>query len=487
MIGPASPEATPKAVETHISVLFFVHDKVYKLRKPVRFGFLDFTDQSRRRVDCDREVMLNRRLAPDVYLGVADVVIDGTPVDHMVVMRRMPDERRLSLLACKGEDISDLLGQVARKMAAFHKDAKRSREISAAATAVCIRTGWNADFAETDRFVGPLLDERMEKEIRTLVARWVAGRGSLLESRIASGHVCDGHGDLQADDIFCLDDGVRILDCLEFSDRMRYCDTTADVAFLAMDLERLGRPDAASEFLLDYENAAGEAIPRSLLDHYCASRAYVRAKVACLRHEQGSDATAEAAELQALTLTHLRRARVTLVMVGGPPGSGKSTLANGIAGARDWAVLRSDQIRLETRPVEATSQSGYQEGRYSPASTALVYEEMFRRAERLLHMGESVVLDASFVDAHMRVAARGLADRTSSDLVELRCDVDPEVGALRITRRLSEHADVSEATPELAAEMSRSMGEWESAELIDTTDKSPEQVVALGIEALPAL
>ncbi len=140
--GPAPLEATPKVVETHISVIFFIYDKVYKLRKPVRFGFLDFTDRSRRRVDCDREVMLNRRLAPDVYLGVADVVIDGTPVDHMVVMRRMPDERRLSLLARRGDDIGDLLGQVARTMAAFHKDAKRSREISGAATVVSLRANW---------------------------------------------------------------------------------------------------------------------------------------------------------------------------------------------------------------------------------------------------------------------------------------------------------------------------------------------------------
>ncbi|MGO9341560.1 MAG: AAA family ATPase [Acidimicrobiales bacterium] len=486
MTGLSAPEATPKVVETHISVLFFVYDKVYKLRKPVRFGFLDFTDQSRRRVDCDREVMLNRRLAPDVYLGVADVVIDGEPIDHMVVMRRMPDERRLSLLARKGDEVGDLVRQVARTMAAFHGSAERSSEIAAAATAASVGADWKANFAEAERFAGSLLDERTEREIRTLVARWVAGRGPLLESRIASGHVCDGHGDLQADDIFCLDDGIRILDCLEFSDRMRYCDTAADVAFLAMDLERLGRSDAARGFVAEYEGAVAEEIPRSLLHHYCASRAYVRTKVACLRYEQGSEASrAEAVGLQALTLTHLRRARVTLVMVGGTPGSGKSTLASGIAGARDWAVLRSDEIRLELLPIQPESETGYMKGRYSPASTGLVYEEMLRRAERLLEMGQSVVLDASWSDADRRLAASALADRTSSDLVELRCEVDPEVGASRIVRRLSEHADVSEATPELAVEMSRSMGEWESAVSIDTTVKSPEQAVVLALEALP--
>ncbi len=483
---PDSKTRSARVVETHISVLFFVDDKVYKLRKPVQFGFLDFRDREERRTDCEREVVLNRRLAPDVYLGVADVVIEGDPIDHMVVMRRMPDDRRLAFLARQGGDLSDCLREVAEVMAAFHRMANRSPEIAAAGTGDALRTAWEADFAETEHFVGPILDEDVETEIRSLAMRFILGRRTLLESRIAAGRVCDGHGDLQAEDIFCLDDGVRIIDCIEFSDELRYCDVIADVAFLAMDLERLGRPDCSTQFVLDYEQAAGERLPRSLFHLYCASRAYVRAKVACLRVEQGTDASRiEASELQGLALVHLRRARVSLVVIGGPPGSGKSTLAAGIARARDWVVLRTDQIRAERETGPATSDPRFQAGRYSPAATALVYEEMFRRAEPLLEQGKSVVLDASWIDDAWRRAARVLADRTSSDLVELRCEVDPEEGAARIVQRLSKHADVSEATPEVSEAMRRSMDSWESAVVIDTSGKTAEEGLALALETLP--
>lgn len=486
MTEPPTSEATPDVVETHVSVLFFVYDKVYKLRKPVQFGFVDFTGETDRRHDCEREVTLNRRLSPDVYLGVADVVIDGVPVDHMVVMRRMEAERRLAFLARESHELGDVLNEVAEQMATFHRGAKRSPDIAAAATAESLRAAWESNFSEIEPFVGSLLDEDVEKEIRSLVSRWIAGRQPLLDSRIASGHVCDGHGDLQAEDIFCLDDGVRILDCIEFSDELRYCDITADVAFLAMDLERLGRPDDAVRFLSAYESAAGEQLPPSLVHHYCASRAYVRAKVACLRFAQGSDtARQEAKQLQALALAHLRRARVTLVIVGGPPGSGKSTLASGIADARGWALLRTDEVRMELVPAPEGLEAGYQQGRYSAASIALVYEELLDRARRMLEMGESVVLDATWIEAHQRHTARAIADRTSSDLVEFRCDVDPDTAADRIVKRLLEQTDVSEATPEVAKRMSRSMQAWDSAIVIDTSDKNPERVIAAALEALP--
>ncbi len=400
--------APARVVETHVSVLFFLDDRVYKLRKPVRFGFLDFRDRATREADCHREVALNRRLAPDVYLGVADVQLEGQPVDHMFVMRRMPEERRLAALAARGEVLGGCIRQVARALVLFHATASRSPEISAAATGAALRSAWEANVAETDPFVGSVLDAPDETEIRSLVLGWLAGRAPLLARRIASGCVCDGHGDLQADDIFCVDDGVQILDCIEFSDRLRYCDVSADVAFLAMDLERLGRPEAAVQFLADYQEMAGDHFPDGLIHHYCASQAYIRAKVACLRAAKGADDAAPTARrLQSLALDHLRRARVRLVIVGGLPGSGKSTVAAGLSTARNWVVLRSDEIRQEPGASSGSPPLGFRQGRYSRAATSAVYGELLRRAELLLASGESVVLDASWIDAAMRDKARG--------------------------------------------------------------------------------
>ena len=362
-------------VETHVSILFFIDDRVYKLRKHIQFGFLDFRDRAARDEDCRREVDLNRRLAPDVYLGVADVEFEGEPIDHMVVMRRLPEERRLATLARDGEDLDEWVRQVAETMHSFHRASPSSSEISLAATGPVLQGGWDSNFSETAPFVGRILDPEVDEEIRSLVACWIDGRQSLFDSRIAAGRIRDGHGDLQATDIFCLDDGVRILDCLEFSDQLRYVDVCADVAFLAMDLERLGRADAAEQFLDHYQDCAKDRFPVALIHHYVAARAYIRAKVACLRVEQGDEGSrAEACQLHSLALAHLRRARVRLVLIGGLPGSGKSTVAAGVSRILEWRVLRSDVVRREMSTGEV--QPGYGMGHYAPQATAAVYGEM---------------------------------------------------------------------------------------------------------------
>ncbi len=485
--GPEVSKA--RVVETHISTLFFVGDLVFKLRKPVEFGFLDFRSRSSRQEDCEREVALNRRLAPDVYLGVADLSMGDRLLDHMVVMKRMPRDRRLAALAGRGEDLDPWLHQVAESLFAFHSRAQRSPEISAAATDQALSALWQENFDETDPFRGSILDDQSETAIRAQVVRWIAGRRPLLDARIASDRVCDGHGDLQAEDIFCLDDGVRILDCIEFSDRLRHGDVCADVTFLAMDLERLGHRGAADRFLADYQRMTGDRFPDTLIHHYTALRAYVRAKVACLRTVQDMDgARREAGQLQGLALHHLLRARVRLVLVGGLPGCGKTTLATGLGAATGWTVLRSDEFRAQIGepPVESSriGTTAYREGRYRPEVTATVYGELLRVAERCLGLGQSVVLDASWADDSWRGAARSLADRTCSDLAEFRCEAPPHLAASRIARRLAEHSDVSEATPEIGRTMSRAFDPWPLATVVDTGALAPDEAVALAVDAL---
>jgi hypothetical protein len=223
--------------------------------------------------------------------------------------------------------------------------------------------------------------------VERLAHRYLDGRSRLFERRIAEGHIRDGHGDLLADDVFCLDDGPRILDCLEFDDRLRYGDVLLDVAFLAMDLECLGAPDLARRFLDWYTEFSGRPFPASLASHYVAYRAHVRAKVACLRHDQGvEDAADEARCLLDLAHRHLEEAAVRLVLVGGLPGTGKSTLARGLADARGWAVLRSDEVRKELTglPAAVPASSAWGEGLYRPEMTAATYAELLRRASAAL-------------------------------------------------------------------------------------------------------
>ncbi len=466
-----------RLVETHTALALFVGERVYKLKKPVSLGFLDFTSRSAREAACHREVTLNRRLAPDVYLGVADVLDEsGMPCDHLVVMRRLPDELRLATLVQTPRDMRPDIRGIARAIAAFHAGAARSAQIDESATPAAVLALWEETIEQTRRFAGPLLDAGTFDHVARAARRFLRGRAALFDSRIAGGDICDGHGDLLADDVFCCADGPRILDCLEFDARFRHGDVLADLAFLCMDLERLHRPDLAEQLLADYEEFSGRRQPHPLLHHYVAYRALVRCKVACLRHAQGDgEAAHQARALLKLAFRHAERARVRLLLVGGPPGSGKSTLAAGLAAALGATLLRSDEVRLDVGGAQPGGDSAnrWMQGRHDAATTASTYAEMLHRARSLLEAGESVVLDATWADRHHRHAARRLAWRTASDVCELRCEVPAEVAAQRVAERLRRGDDVSDATPGIAARLAAEFDPWPSATPIDTTCDVP--------------
>jgi uncharacterized protein len=495
----------PALVETHISILFFVGDRAYKLKKPVRFDFLDFSTRLRREQACHREVELNRRLAPDVYLGVADVIgPDGHPgdaIDHLVVMRRMPSDRRLSTLVATGAPgVDDELRRLAHLLAAFHSTAATGPEVTRVATPQALLARWDANIAELRRFVGPVLAPDPFDRADRLGRAWLRGRSVLLDQRCRDGRIRDGHGDLQAGDVFCLDDGPRVLDCIEFNDRLRYGDVVDDVAFLAMDLERLGDARAANGFVQSYRELSADRAPASLLHHYIAYRALVRSKVACLRWEQArpqgggandestavaDQAAAEARALLGLGRAHLERARVRVVMVGGLPGTGKTTLARGLGARLAVPVLRSDEVRKELVGVDATHrlEERFGAGAYDDATTEATYGVLVQRARALVERGESVVVDASWTAAGPRQRLRAMADETATELVELVCEVEPAVAAARITHRLGAAADASDATPTIARAMAARADAWPEATVIDT-HRPAEKCVDVAVDVI---
>jgi aminoglycoside phosphotransferase family enzyme len=411
--------------ETHSGVVFFHGDRAYKLKKAVDLGFLDFTDRAVRRAVCEREVELNRRLAPDVYLGVLDVVgADGHPRDHLVEMRRLPSDRRLATLLATASDadVDHLLDELAAQLVAFHARAERSAAIDTAGRQEEVRRNWDDNTAVLARFPD-LAPPDVVDRCRRWSRAYLAGRSDLVEARIRAGRVVDGHGDLLAEDIFCLEDGPRILDCLEFDDRLRYGDVLLDLAFLAMDLERLRSATVADGFLARCRSMSGDDWPASLADHFVAYRAHVRAKVACLKAEQGDPcAGASVEEHLRLCERRLRRGRVRVVLVGGLPGTGKTTSSRMLGEALGWAVLGTDELRKELaglRPDEPAP-APFGEGLYRPERVAETYRELLARAERSLRHGVPVVLDASWLDPARRADAARLADETDSELVPFR-------------------------------------------------------------------
>ena len=373
--------------------------------------------------------------------------------------------------------------------------------IAQAARVEAVRAKWEATFETVEPYVGTVLAVDVEKRVRDLARRYLDGRAALFDHRIAQSKVVDGHGDLLADDIFCLDDGPRVLDCVEFDDELRYGDVLADVCFLAMDLERIGAADLGARFMSWYRELSAETYPSMLAEHYIAFRAHIRTMVACLRAEQGDDAAArQASLLLGIARDHLERGQVALLLVGGLPGTGKSTLAAGLADRLGWSVLRSDEVRKDLAGIGHTERAdaGFREGLYGPEATAATYRELLDRARRLLELGEPVVLDASWTDARHRAAAAEVAQETCSELVEIECTAPAEVAAERLRSRGA--ADVSDATPTVAAAMANTADSWPSAQSIDTTtppdvtltqgqvvvrERSPHQLLAVNQPTRP--
>jgi aminoglycoside phosphotransferase family enzyme/predicted kinase len=451
-------------VETHMSVLFFYGDHVLKVRRHVAYAFADFSDLERRRADCEREVELNRRLSPDVYLGTATVSLGDEVLEHGVLMRRLPAERNLERLVRRREPVETELVEVARALSALHEHAARSASIDASATAEALWQRWQATEENLSRFVGSYFEGPTYRELSARARRYLEGRRELFDERIRRGAVCDGHGDLLASDIFCLADGPRILDCLEFDDELRYGDVLADAAFLAFDLERLGAPELARTFLGEYRRQSGVEQPSSLVHFYVAARAHVRLLVACLRLELGLDEDqSEPSRLLGIADAHLEKALPRMVLIGGPPGSGKTTLAEWLGARLDAEVLSTDHLRIENE------QGAFAGDRYSEAARVAVYDSMLERARAHLHRGRSVVLDATWQTTALRGMAAAVAKEAAAGQCERRCEAPPAARRARGVERLAGGSSESEATAEVAEALAAEEEPWPTATLIDTS------------------
>lgn len=463
--------------ETHTGIVFLVGDKAYKAKKPLATDFLDFSTPERRERACQDEVALNRRLAPDSYLGVAHFSGPGDgPGEPVIVMRRYPDDTRLATLAKNNEPVHHHLCVIAEKLAHFHKHATRGRAIDDEGTARAVWARWQQNLLELERNPGGIISAESIGDVVRLVTKFISGRGSLFAQRIAERRIVDGHADLLADDIFCTPDGPALLDCLEFDSHLRYVDGIDDAAFLAMDLEFLGRKELAEHFLDEYCRRADDPAPRSLVDFYIAYRAVVRAKVDCIRVAQGhQDAEEDACRHIAIALEHLRASTVRLIVIGGGPGTGKTTLSRALAQEIGAQVISTDDVRRELQQTGAiTGRAGELDaGLYGPENVSLVYDEMLRRAQLSLSGGRSVILDGTWRDTHQRERARELASETTSLIVEFSCSLPPEEASARIERR---RRSTSDATPEIAVALAELDADWQGTHQIDTSRPLAESV-----------
>jgi aminoglycoside phosphotransferase family enzyme/predicted kinase len=475
-------------VETHISVIVMIADRVYKFKKPVAFDFIDMGLAQAREEACQDEVELNRRLAPDVYLGVGHFVMPNGDQEPAVVMRRLPAERCLAtLLEEPDERLYAQLRELATTLRRFHLAAERGPRVDAQCTAAVVRHLWSQNIRELETLAAGLVDAGVLASVESLGLRFIDGRSALFESRSAAGETVDGHGDLLAGDVFLLDDGARVLDCLEFDPRLRCLDTLHDVCSLVMDMTEKGKPEVANFFLDRYAELCVEPWPSSLADFYVAHRAAVRAKVAIIEYRRTGEArfARHTRRLVELAYARVRAAQPRLVLVGGLPGTGKSTLAEILQRLTGWPILSSDLTRKRMAGLlpYADASAEFGTGIYDPGHTAATYEVMLSEAADLLRRGQSVILDASWIDAGCRTVAIDVAAECRAEPVQLRCVASRAVTRDRIMARRNRHEGASDATPVVAEAMEEAFDPWIDAIEIDTSGDICESV-AIALDAI---
>ncbi len=464
-------------LQTHISWLFFTPDRVFKVKRPVDFGFLDFTTLEQRRRSCDEEVRLNARLAPGVHLGVAPLVsapdghlhvgpiggslrdFDGELVEWAVVMRRLPEHDMFDGRLARGEIDNDCMDILARTLVDFHADASTGTGIDEYGHPAVIARHCEQNFETLADFSGPVTATGKSVVSPTLLAflsertqEFLRDHDASMRRRMTRGRIREGHGDLHAGNICWVDRKPVIYDRIEFAAEYRCGDVAADLAFLAMDLDLRGFRGFSRYLVKHYVQLAHDPELVTLIGFYKSYRAVVRAKVDALR---SADTTLDAAERLQARLTAMRHLHLAateflpppLVLTCGLPGVGKSVVARQLAAPFESQVIRSDVVRKQDRglPPSTRDAAAWNEGPYSPEARAHTYQSLLNEAITALEHGRAVVVDAAFPAKAMRRRFVDAAQRLEHGCVVAHVECPQATVRERLVARAQAGTDPSDA------------------------------------------
>lgn len=440
--------------ETHISKVFLTGDYVYKIKKPVNLEFLDFTTLEKRRYYCHQEVILNRRLTHNVYLDVVAITFKdgkyhldrpGDPVEYAVKMRQLPEERSMvNLLKNKKIDRNDIK-DLALILSDFYRRSPFSGQIHSSGAWENIQANCEENFRQTMVLAGEILDEQIFQIVQSATRSFLRRRKEFFDKRIESGKIRDCHGDLRTGHIYFTDDGIQIIDCIEFNERFRYHDIASDLSFLAMDLDCEGFPKIANYLLNDYAKHTEDQDVFILIDFYKCYRAVVRCKVDCIRLLEGNlneqDRTkliGEAGKYLGFAYQYaVQFTRPTLWVVCGMPASGKSTISRELSRMFGIKTFHSDVIRKELfgmKPDDPLDMP-FEEGIYSKGASGLTYGKLLLLAQEEIEKGNSVILDATYGNAHHRDEALRMARDLDANIIFVECVLKEELLKERLSNR----------------------------------------------------
>jgi aminoglycoside phosphotransferase family enzyme/predicted kinase len=454
------PEAYPEKpgkielVQTQMSFVFLTKEFVYKVKKAVDLGYLDYTTLDKRNFYCQKELELNRRLCPEAYLGVVPITQDrgairiggrGEAIEYAVRMRRLPQKAMMDVLLANDGVSVEMITGVAQKLAAFHQKAETNAEISAFGEIKAVTRNTDENFDQTEKYIGRTISKDNYQRIKNYTNSFVGENAPLFNKRIKEGRIRDCHGDLHAAHI-CFADDICIYDCIEFNDRFRYCDVASEMAFLAMDLDHYGRADLSRSLVNAYVDESGDKELLELLGFYKGYRAYVRGKVESFKLDDPYISKGEKEKTLEVAASYFDLARAytrskpVLFITVGLVGTGKSTLAKALAGRLGLAVISSDITRKQLTGVPLTEHrfEGFDGGIYSAELSRRTYDKLFSGAGDILSDGGSVVLDASFIRAEERLKAKRLAQEAGADFFIIECTLDEKNIKRRLEGRLKE-------------------------------------------------
>lgn len=458
----AHPVSRIEHIQTHISHVFIAGRFVYKLKKPVDLGFLDFTTLDKRRYYCRQEVWLNRRLTHDVYLSVEPIRYDqgryhfngqGDTLEYAVVMRRLADSERLDQMLTDKRRVSAFIPPLTEALVQFYENADFGEQIDPYGTIETIEKNCRENFDQLAPYAGKLIDNSMFQIIKKVTNGFMRRCSTFFNRRIDENRIRDGHGDLRADHIY-QENGVQIVDCIEFNRRFRYQDIAADIAFLIMDLEFRGHRQAALHFLQLFVEQTGDRDLMVLIDFYECYRAMVRVKVNCFRldnmtkKDRRKDALIKETGqyLQLAYRCAVKMARPVVWVVCGMIASGKSTVARQLSSRFGIQHIRSDVLRkaLFDVPADKTVSEDYGKGMYAPEATALVYGKMLLEAQKEIEKGYSVVLDATYGNRKYRDDVMAFSKNHHCYIIFIECICSEKNIRYRLGRR-KEKQSVSDA------------------------------------------
>jgi hypothetical protein len=486
-----------RMIQTHTSWVFLTGTHAYKVKKPVNFGFLDYTTLSARRFFCKEELRLNQLLSPDIYIRVLPITLSGgrlvlggpgQVIDYCLEMKELPQEWIMTEQLKTGNVTYEHVDSLARSIADFHAKAEQGRDVTQYGSTKTIRFNWEENFAQTVEFIGKTITRREFDETKAVVERFVDDNRGLFQGRCRDGYVRRCHGDLHSGNIFVLEQGsrsqrftgwpqrplsdsagqnprtpvsqnpgsVRIFDCIEFNPRFSCSDVASEIAFMAMDLDYWGHKDLADFFVERYMAYTGDTgLPR-LLNFYRCYRAYVRGKVTSFVLNDPGVKPADKAKAANTAKKYFKlshhyasgiSAKPRLVVMMGLPGVGKTYVARRLAERIGAFHLLSDSVRKQLLglPVGQRQIEDYGSGIYRGNISEKTYAELLRRARVFLSSGFSVIADATFLGEDSRKRAREVAKRAGVPVLFVFADCRERIVRSRLHRRAGEYS-FSDAT-----------------------------------------